>query len=1766
MERKLLCFFNQISLPIFALVFVSVFEANVAKAQSCCPSFKFSLPENCERPDSLCFSQSGTPGTGSKAGACKNTTQTYTVYPNLPGYTYQWTVVGGTPTSYTGNPLTMTWGNGGIGSIKVVVSQNGGNCKDSFEISVCLKDGPAAGFTAPDTVCTNQTVNFINTSIGGNSHKWNFGDGTSFIGPNPPAHIYTSPGTYIVSLTVSNSPVVGNQPNFSNCNCYDVFYDTITVISGNGPEITTDECFGTLCSTDTPLISNFSTPTVCSSYLWSVVGGTILSGQNTATISVLWSPSFSGTPSVTLTVPASCSGGCASSTTIQVPIIYPNLPIQGPDPVCVGSKNTYTMPTLPGCYYGWFISGNGSFTPGNNKFNSTNVSVDAGLLPGTYTLNCIYYDSLKMCGDTSTRTITVLPKFAISQATSTVCENSTGFYQASGNASWQVFQNGVLVPSYVIPNGSSCVINWLLPGTYQIVATSLNPSSFCNNTYSTTVEVVAKPLLTNISPLSSLVCPGDIIQYAVNSTNPDYPYVWNCTGGTILAQNNNVVTVKWSNTGGTISVFQNHPNSSLICPSNTITFNASLFATPTITGPSAACEDDIVTYSASPLGLPDYQWSITGGSIISGQGTATVQVMWAGGTGARVLTLNTCSGSATKTVTVTNKVSYPVSFNAGPNCTYTVTSSVVAPSYTWYLNGNLLPSTTQTISINSSGYYTCLPNLPCVKASGIQVTLPSPPSVNISTPIKTFCVGGTGTLPAITFNSAVSAGGAYSYQWYHNSNMIPGATNSTYTQPAGSPALSNGTYFLVVSYGAGCTAVSNTILIDTSCGGGGACTLPSAPYNMNITTTCGTNFVESFTSTPPAGTTINWNFGDGTIGTSSVGAGITHNYLSPGIFYVCATATNSMFCPVTTCVYDTVPIVPSFSVNVGCSGATLSNTSQTLAGIGAYSVSWSATGGTVTPSTGSTTTFTGSGTVTMTITYNGCIYAVSQSVNATSGGVSINNPSTACIGEPNVNAFSTIPSSYAVYTWSFGDGGTSGNAVTSHAYQSPGTYTVSVTVVDFKGCVFNNTSPITIHPLPIVNLVTSDTFICEGSTATLTATAGMNHYAWYKNDTLISSGTVNSISVSSFGIYTVVVTDANGCTKRSNKIPCIVLPNPSFKIKFLPPYSSILCANAMLSGFTLVEATMNTNYLYNWTAASPISIASPTSNSTSVIVPAGTSAGNYLLFLTVTDTTTGCSRTDSICLNVSLAPNVSIAPSASFCAGTLTLLTPSPNNTGVFDYVWSNGVTTPLNSVSSEGVYSVTITNRQSGCSATSNFVIVKPLPNLSLFPTGCDTLCDTAHLYIPLPNNNNPVAPASLYPSIDWFVDGNYTATGPFLALNTLPLGHHTVQVIVTNSDSCSNQSEIYNIFIKHCEDTCTVKALFTYQLRNDTVYFNNASSGSGQVYYQWVFGDGTTSNLTNPIHYYDSSAVYNVCLYTMNITGGDTCRDSMCMCICICQRDSSCNEFLSYIQNQNIGVNSAGNPNYVFSPPALLPTDIVRWDFTCDGITDMVTMGNSTATYTYSASGSFVACAKIERMVGKDTCWARLTTMVKPVVAQNCSCDNTFDSNVNAGFATSVSGNTVTFVPIALTNCDTVQWIFGDGSPVVTSVGNTPVTHTYSNSNLQYNVCMQVVRAGNGNCKREKCRFITLTGVANLASNNVHVYPNPTEKLLTIKTDKYLPSGVRFIIFDMTGRTLLEQLAKENANIQHLDLSVLNSGIYSLCIVQHNGEKLFHQLVAKY
>lgn len=699
-------------------------------AQTCCPEFRLKDAIEVCPSEGACMKHQGAPG-GPAAPmlvACKESTHVYTIYPNDPIYTYTWTIVGGTAATPTGNPKGITWGTGSSGFIKVVITGLNG-CVDSLLYEVCLLDKPLANFSLqPDTVCVNTPVYFTNLSTGGAVSFWEFGDGNTSDDFNA-VHSYAAPGVYTVLLTVTDQGG-GNSTQGDTrgaCGCSDTISKQVVVLSGQGPKIETDCCHGTACPDQ---IQKFCTPDTCTTYVWSVTGGTIISGQGTQCIQVMWDQINSIPTTVSLETPGCGPSPCPAKTTLQVPVLYPNMPISGPNVLCVGASGNFSLPHLPGTYYTWTVSG-GLYTLSDYDQNVSNINVTFNS-PGTFTIQCNYNNPLSGCSGSSTHIVSVRPPFQITFGRDLVCEGDTELYFATNLATWSATPAGATVPGGAL---NPCPVTWNTPGTYVLMAVTTTPGVYCNDTTYKVVEVVAKPVLSAITG-PAIACPNKNFTFSVTSNVSGSPFIWSVSPGTgivhsTLNEDGDEAIIQLTGAGPwTVNVFQQIELSpGQFCQSLTQSLNVNSFPLPVITGNTTVCVDAIETYS-TPLPIPPggYQWSISPsnrGTVLTGQGTDQVTIRWHGTPTTANVIVTSCSGTDILPVTIINPpfVS-PVTAN-GPtgyclpavpnNLLLSVTSGY--PSYQWYQNGILIPGA------NSSSYLiTTLPATPATYVFSVVVS------------------------------------------------------------------------------------------------------------------------------------------------------------------------------------------------------------------------------------------------------------------------------------------------------------------------------------------------------------------------------------------------------------------------------------------------------------------------------------------------------------------------------------------------------------------------------------------------------------------------------------------------------------------------------------------------------------------------------------------------------------------------------------------------------------------------------------------------------------------------------------------------------------------------------------------------------------------------------------------------------------------------------------------------------------------------------------
>lgn len=121
-----------------------------------------------------------------------------------------------TGTGVTGNTFDPAGLSGPI-SIEYSVTDAGSGCSDSqTNIIEVISGAPVASFT---NVAVSLTVNFTNTSTGGVTYLWDFGDSNTSTDMNP-SHTYATAGTYTVTLTTTNacgSNVTTQQITIQGC-------------------------------------------------------------------------------------------------------------------------------------------------------------------------------------------------------------------------------------------------------------------------------------------------------------------------------------------------------------------------------------------------------------------------------------------------------------------------------------------------------------------------------------------------------------------------------------------------------------------------------------------------------------------------------------------------------------------------------------------------------------------------------------------------------------------------------------------------------------------------------------------------------------------------------------------------------------------------------------------------------------------------------------------------------------------------------------------------------------------------------------------------------------------------------------------------------------------------------------------------------------------------------------------------------------------------------------------------------------------------------------------------------------------------------------------------------------------------------------------------------------------------------------------------------------------------------------------------------------
>jgi hypothetical protein len=1002
------------------------------------------------------------------------------------------------------------------------------------------------------------------------------------------------------------------------------------------------------------------------------------------------------------------NAGCTMPESSPVIITARSLSIDasGPTSFCEGSS--VTLIATSGASWLW-----------TNGATTQSITVSTS---GSYGVTASFGDGCSIVAapvNVEARHVTV----GVTADAATVCTGGPIHLQAlaagSAGYTYQWYDN-----TYTPIAGATSSTLTINPTTSGFVYVKVHDELGCEATSSGTIYTVVPTPNATITAAAAL-CEGQTGSASVADAGAGATYSWTITNGTLSFPNAPSVTFT-PNSAGTVTLSVTITNAGCsVSSSKNVTINATPTPSISASGPTTFCQGGSVTLTGQGGSGTWYR----DGTPLSAQPSITVNTL---GTASYIYRIVSAAGcqvdSAPVTVTVNAK---PVITTSGGNASacwnstssYEVANQPAGTTYSWSLtNATIVSGQTNsrvyyqpTADATSVGFDVVVTNTAgCSATAHYDIPVDrAAATIDVSGP-TTFCTGGSVTL------SMPTAPAGWAYFWSNNASTqsITVSSSGTYTAR----------YLKLAGSCVGPASDPVTVTVNAR---------PVATITPSGSTTfCAGN---SVTFTASAGSSYLWSTGE-TSPSISVNASGSYS----------VTVTNASGCS-TTSSPTNVTVNPLPTATITPSGATTfcAGGSVTLTASAGSSYLWST--GATSPSINVST----SGNYSVTVTNASGCSATSSSTNVT-----VNPLPTATITPSGATTFCTggsvtlTASAGASYLWSTGATSPSINVSTA------GNYTVTVT--NANGCsATSSATTVTVNATPTATITESGSLtFCAGGSVTLTASAGAS-YLWS------TGATSPSINVTTSGNYTVMVTNASGCSATSPAKSVTVNATPTATITESGPLT--FCTG----GSVTLTASAGASYLWSTGATSP-----------SINV---TTSGNYTVIVTNTN---GCSATSPAkTVSVNAAPTATITESGplTFCTGGSVTLTASAGAS----YLWSTGATSPSINVTTSGNYTVIVTNA-SGCSATSpaKTVTVNAAPTATITESGPLTFC----------TGGSVTLTASAGASYLWSTG----ATSP--SINVTTTGNYTVTV--TNANGCSAMSAPKSVTVNAVPATPVISA----------------------------------------------------------------------------------------------------------------------------------------------------------------------------------------------------------------------------------------------------------------------------------------------------------------------------------------------------------------------
>jgi PKD repeat protein len=480
-----------------------------------------------------------------------------------------------------------------------------------------------------------------------------------------------------------------------------------------------------------------------------------------------------------------------------------------------------------------------------------------------------------------------------------------------------------------------------------------------------------------------------------------------------------------------------------------------------------------------------------------------------------------------------------------------------------------------------------------------------------------------------------------------------------------------------------------------------------------------------------------------------------------------------------------------------------------------------------------------------------------------------------------------VDGSIVSYEWALGDGTTATGQSVSHAYDSTGTYTATLTVTDNEGAVSSDVVTIQVSS-------TSGELTADASANQTTANPGelvvfdgvgssapdgfVESYEWDFGDGTTATGEMAEHSYGSVGTYTatLTVTSDSGET-ATDTVEVSIEANDAPATSISANRTSTKVDEAVAfdgSGSSDSDGTITS---YEWAFGDGTTATGPDATHRYA------SAGEYTVTLTTQDND-GATSSDTV--TVSVAENQ--PPSASATANRTSAKVDeavafdgsgsSDSDGTITSYEWDfgDGTTatgpTATHRYGSAGTYNATLTvTDDNGATSTAEVTVevttnVAPTVSISANRT-------TAKESDPIAFDGSGSSDSDgTITSYEWDFGDGTTATGPTATHNFSGVGFHTVFLTVTDDDGASTTETIDIEIVDNYAPTAAVTANRTAVNTSEAIAFDATGSSDqddASLSYQWDFGDNSTATGPTPTHSYGSTGTYTVTV-TVSDDGG--------------------------------------------------------------------------------------------------------------------------------------------------------------------------------------------------------------------------------------------------------------------------------------------------------